>query len=888
MPEATEDDTSPSTHGLAPVPESLVDQRFRKLIATSPDFISIIDAHGNLRYGNPVAERIFGYPEMDYVGRPALELVHPDDRQRATTALLRDLAEPGVHPPGTYRLRVGDGAWRLFEVRATNLLDDEAINGVVLTGRDVSESVSQSRALRMLGQANRALVHAVDERRLLQHVCTTIVETGGYVAAWVGYLQHDADASILPVAAAGNVANFAAAKMTTADGVGLIAHAVRTRAVQVASTDEPDASAPPIDAGAPNEIASRCVLPLVVAGGAVGVIEVGAGKGDEFEPSEIALLSELADSLAYGIGRIRDAESLAVSEERYRSLASASPIGILEVDGSSGVTYANPTAYEIAGLDDGELLGQGWLSIIHPDDLDGLMAVIADVGEDVTSFSSRFRILQPSGEIRHVLMSAGAKDTSADTDWAVTIVDESQEVHAHEELTHQALYDTLTDLPNRALFLVRLRQELSWSEREHVNIAVLFLDLDLFKLVNDSLGHDAGDCVLKEVSQRFLATIRSSETAARLGGDEFMFIIRDVRKVDDAIVAARRLLDSLDSPIRYRDQSLLVSGSIGIVIPGHGADADTVLRDADTAMYQAKAAGRNRFELFDEELHHRSVSRLEKEGDLRAAIERKEFVLHYQPIVDPRSGCPVGAEALVRWQHPVHGLVPPLEFISVAEESGLIRSIGNWVFDEAVTQMAAWDQNLDAPQLELLSVNFSARQLDDVDEAQRIGAVLARLGVDPRRVDIEVTESVAMADRLSTKASLQAFKDLGLRASIDDFGTGYSSLAYLHTLPVATVKIDRSFIERLDEPDGSTPVVSAILDLSHAMGLRVIAEGVSSATLRSMVADMGCDLAQGFFWSKPLPADQFANWWSKAWRRAGHGGVGRAATRAHAEALRGP
>ena len=844
--------------------------RYQKLVATSPDLIAIIGDGGVLTYANPTGERMFGYPEIDYLGRSALEVVHPDDHHRAATALLRDLTEPGTHPPSTYRLKVGPAQWRLFEVQATNCLDDPSVNGLVIVGRDVTEKVKQARALQMLGDVNRSLVHAHDEQKLLSDICRTIVEVGGYAMAWVGFVEDDLAHTVRPVATSGNVAHLSTVPVTSEHGglpLGPIGVALQTREVQVV-TDIAGAAAPAPsrDAAVAQGLLSSCVLPLDVGGVVVGVLEICSTEPGAFDEEEVSFLAELADSLAYGIGRIRDAISLTVSEERYRSLTSASPVGVLEVGESSDVKYANPRACEIAGVDAESLLGTLWLDVVHPDDQAGLLADIEAVDDDTHAFSSRFRICRPDGDVRHVLMSAAAKDTRLDSDWVVTVVDESEEVLAHEELTHQALYDTLTDLPNRALFLVRLRQELAWSEREHANIAVLFLDLDLFKLVNDSLGHDAGDAVLQEVSQRFLATIRGAETAARFGGDEFMFIIRNVREVDDAIHAARRLLDSLNSPIPYDGQNLLVTGSIGIVIPKEGSDAETVLRDADTAMYQAKAAGRNRFEVFDDELHHRSVSRLEREGDLRVALERNEFLLHYQPIVDPRDGRPVGAEALIRWLHPALGLVPPLEFIPVAEESGLIRAIGAWVFEEALTQLSAWDRLAGGPRLDLLSINCSARQLDDVEDVARIGEILGRLSIDPARITVEVTETVAMADRHSTRASLEAFRDLGLQVSIDDFGTGYSSLAYLHTLPVSTVKVDRSFIERLDAPEGSMPVVSAILDLSHAMGLRVVAEGVSTPRLQEIVASMGCEFAQGFHWSQPLDPTAFERWWAEASR----------------------
>ncbi len=870
MSQLTEDSTDQTVTSVEP--RRAFDVRFRKLIATSPDLIAIIDRRGNLAYANPAGERLFAYPGSDYLGQSAIDLVHPDDQERATSALMRDLAEPGTYPADTYRLRVGPNEWRLFEVRATNCLDEPTIDGVVIVGRDVTDAVKDHRTLRMLGDVNRALVHAHDEPRLLAEVCRTIVEVGGYSLAWVGFVEDDDARTVRPVASAGDTSHLAVVPVTTADTVfapGPIGAAITTNTTRV-TPDIAQLRVHPAsrDAAVQHGILASCVLPLEVNGAVAGVLEVCSSEPSSFDEPEVLLLQELADSLAYGLGRIRDAISLTLSEERYRTLASSSPIGILEVGGASDVKYANPRACEIAGVEMSKLLGTMWIDVVHPDDQAGLLSEVAKIDDDTRTFAVRFRLLRPDGGIRHVFMSAAAKDATIDSDWVVTVVDESDEVHAHEELTHQALYDTLTDLPNRALFMVRLRQELAWAEREHENIAVLFLDLDLFKLVNDSLGHEAGDSVLREVSQRFLSTIRGAETAARFGGDEFMFIIRNVRRVEDALAAARRLLDSLNTPIPYGSQDLLVTGSVGIVIPGLGADAETVLRDADTAMYQAKAAGRNRFELFDEELHHRSVSRLEREGDLRAALERGEFDLHYQPIVDPRDGTPVGAEALLRWLHPVHGLVPPLEFIPVAEESGLIRPIGSWVFDHAVAQMARWDADPHGPRLELLSVNFSARQLDDVDAVERIGETLARERVVPSRVHIEITESVAMADRQTTRASLQAFKDLGLQVSIDDFGTGYSSLAYLHTLPVSTVKIDRSFIERLDATDGSRPVVSAILDLSHAMGLRVVAEGVSTPALSSLVADMGCELAQGFVWAAPMPADRFAAWWQRSVRPA--------------------
>jgi EAL domain-containing protein (putative c-di-GMP-specific phosphodiesterase class I) len=277
-------------------------------------------------------------------------------------------------------------------------------------------------------------------------------------------------------------------------------------------------------------------------------------------------------------------------------------------------------------------------------------------------------------------------------------------------------------------------------------------------------------------------------------------------------------------------------------------------------MYLAKEEGRNRFALFDEGLHRRSVERLAMEGDIRQALIRHEFEVYYQPIVDPSSGRPMGAEALVRWHHPTRGLVSPVEFIPVAEDSGLIRPLGRWVFDQATSQLAVWGAQTDGPHLGVLSVNFSSKQLDDPETPGIVRDALDRHSIDPRHVCVEVTESVVMADSESTRQSLESFKQLGLQVAIDDFGTGYSSLAYLHSLPVTMVKVDRSFIERLGGPDDSTPVVKAVIEMSHAMGLRVVAEGVSTETLAAIVSTMGCDAAQGYVWARPMPAQEFAGW----------------------------
>jgi diguanylate cyclase (GGDEF)-like protein/PAS domain S-box-containing protein len=840
---------------------------FQELAAYSSDMIAIVNDQAEIVYANPTVARLLGCSTKEAIGRNIWDLIHPADCGRAVEAFTRDLSEPGVHPPSIYRLKTASGDWRFIEGTVTNCLHVPAIGGIVVNCRDVTDVTNLTRALRTVSQASQVLLNTTDELSLLGAICRTVVEDGGYLLAWVGYVEHDEERTVRPVAWAGESAYLQEVHVTSAeadDGNGSIGVAIRRGTLEVVDDLRDAHASTERTAAAKYGLRTSCAVPLQVGSEVIGALSIYSAEANTFGSAEIELFTELGAALSFGIKRIRDASSLKASEERFQILAATAPIGILEVSADASIRYANPKIAEISGREIETLMGGGWMDFIHAEDAPALLALVDGIGPDSATVVTRFRITRPDGEIRHVEMSVAPQRQDLNTEYVVTVDDITVEVDSQEKLAHQAFYDTLTGLPNRALFLDRLNQELARTRRDGSNIAVLFLDLDRFKTVNDSLGHEVGDAVLREVGGRFAQVVRTGETAARFGGDEFIFLIHNVHGPEDAIAMAERILETLESPIRCAGQDLITAASIGIVIVPPDANGTTILRDADTAMYRAKSASPNRYALFNDELHRHSVRRLEIENDLRHALARQEFDVHYEPVVVTTNGLPFAAEALIRWHHPTGKLVQPLDFIPMAEESGLIKPIGRWVFEQAISQLAAWDAQEDGPRLEVLAVNLSARQLEDPETADAVRDVISRYGIAPGRVALEVTESTAMAPDGSSGKSLEVFRELGLRVAIDDFGTGYSSLAQLHTLPVTTVKIDRSFIERLGSPDDSSPVVKAIIAMCHTMGLRVVAEGVSDERLWTLVSAMGCDLAQGYYWSRALPAKAFANWWRMA------------------------
>src|SRR5438105_3536352 len=423
------------------------------------------------------------------------------------------------------------------------------------------------------------------------------------------------------------------------------------------------------------------------------------------------------------------------------------------------------------------------------------------------------------------------------------------------QLRHDALHDGLTGLPNRACFVERLRHA---GERARRNtddsFAVLFVDLDHFKVVNDSFGHLAGDELLIEVSRRLAACLRSVDTLARLGGDEFALLLEEVREPSDAARVAERLQVALRNPMTIRDSEVFTSASIGIALSGRVEDAPQhLLRSADLAMYRAKEHGRGRFELFDPAMHTAAMERLRMEMDLRRAIERDQLILHYQPVVSLSTGGVVAVEALIRWQHPERGLIPPLDFIPIAERTGLILDIGRWVLSRACQQLKAWERDFGYAAPQSVWINVSPKQFAQRDLADQVGELFTSLSFEPRRIKFEITESIMLEDIELAMRTLGELRRLGVQVFMDDFGTGYSSLTYLGRLPLDGIKVDRSFVSQMGTDIRQAQLVGTIITLIRNLGLEPIAEGVETDQQARLLREMGCAFAQGFVFSRPVP-----------------------------------
>ena len=557
-------------------------------------------------------------------------------------------------------------------------------------------------------------------------------------------------------------------------------------------------------------------------------------------------------------------EALFAEQERARVTLDSIGDAVLTTDMAGSIGYMNVVAEKMTGWSRKEAAGRPLAEVFHI--VDGLTraparnpAKMALAENKAVGMAAGVVLVRRDGsEVGIEDSAAPIHDRDGKVAGAVLVFhDVTASREMSEKMAHLAHHDALTDLPNRVLVNERFIQAIALARRRGRKAAVLFLDVDRFKHVNDSLGHAMGDKLLLSVAARLLACVRVSDTVSRQGGDEFLVLLPDIERPQDAAYFAAKMLTALALPHRIDAQELHVTMSIGIgLYPDDGQDVDTVIKSADTAMYHAKENGRNNYQFFAQDMNTRVVERLSTESDLRGALERREFSLYYQPKMDLESGALIGTEALIRWQHPVRGTILPERFISIAEDCGLITPIGNWVLREACRQAKSWvDAGLEVTPV---AVNISAVQFRHKDFLEDVRGILTETGLEPRSLELELTESVLMRDAESTGSTLRALKALGVQLSVDDFGTGYSSLSYLTQFPIDTLKIDQSFVHKMLRNADDASVISAVIGMGKNLNQRVIAEGVETEEQLRFLQARQCHEGQGYYFSHPLSTEDFA------------------------------
>ncbi|GGY35999.1 hypothetical protein GCM10011297_06290 [Bacterioplanes sanyensis] len=571
-------------------------------------------------------------------------------------------------------------------------------------------------------------------------------------------------------------------------------------------------------------------------------------------------LGDLVD-LFNGLLRTIEAEnqSLKTSEERFRKLTALSPVGIFQIDPNQQLTYVNQRWCDIHMVSEQDLSLQNWFERIHPKDLPLLKQRWNRLICEQESIAQELRLSRRDGSHTwiHLLASPLHNSSGELLGFLGAISDISELKAAQIQMENLAFYDPLTGLANRRLFKNRLEKSVKSVLRSGNSMALMFLDMDQFKRINDTLGHDAGDILLKEVASRLTATVRENDTVSRIGGDEFTILLTDIHHTSDVLVVAEKLLQALARPIRIKGQDIITTVSIGITMtPEDSTDANTLMKNADLAMYRAKEMGRNNFQFFSEDMNHNILEHLALEKEIKEAIERQQFTLLFQPKVSMLDYSVTGVETLIRWDHPEKGIITPGRFIPVAEETGQILEIGAWVLEQSCRQVSSLIRDNILPATAKVAVNLSAKQFADPKLVEHIGNVLQATQIPPACLELEITESTLMDDVEAAIGTMQEIKKTGVSIAIDDFGTGYSSLAYIKRFPIDVLKVDRSFVMDIPDDPNDMAITAAVIAMAHKLSLDVVAEGVETQAQLDFLRSNNCDEGQGYLFSRPLSLGQ--------------------------------
>jgi diguanylate cyclase (GGDEF)-like protein/PAS domain S-box-containing protein len=777
-----------------------------------PDAALVIDDSGCILWGNPAAEMLFGVSFEDGIGRNGLEFVHPDDLPMALLSMESVLGKQ-VGTLLELRMRHADGSWRLMEMRGARFADGVALCIRDLTDRRRWEVVGDDAA------TFRALLQNATTLMVLLHADGVVLRSSASLSRLLGrgqeWLEHQ------PFS-----------RLVHPDDHGVLTMAL-------AAVAEPGAAPVTVD------------LQLLAGDGRTVPFAITFGNqlDDPVVGAIVASGHDVSD-------RVRTEDALRHTNSVLSATLESTTDGILVVDLDGRITSYNGRFAELWRLP---------RHVVDDGDDDRVLGVVLDQLRDPAAFLAKVHELYaaPEAASRDIIEFKDGRVFERDSlpqriggrvvgrVWSFR--DMTEQIRLQKELSHQAFHDPLTGLANQALFRDRVGLATARSERHGGRLAVLFIDLDDFKTVNDSLGHSAGDALLVTVSERITSCLRPGDTAARLGGDEFAVLVDELADPQDAVAVADRILAELSEPVGLYSTHVAPSASIGIAYGAAGMAVDDLLRNADLAMYTAKSAGKARHQVFADEMHQAAVERLDLESRLRGAADRGELILHYQPIVELATGRIVAMEALVRWLHPERGLLGPLAFIPFAEEGGLIEEIGHHVLVAAIDEAVRWGRQVGAA-APSVSVNLSPRQLLDPALADRVELALHRSGLPPAQLILEITEGALMQDPVAATESLQRLGRLGVRLAVDDFGTGYSSLAYLQRFPVDVLKIDGGFVDD-SLAAGGWSLAGAILQIAQSLELVAIAEGVETEEQAAALRSMGCVLAQGYHLGRPMDAE---------------------------------
>ena len=865
------------------------EQRFVSVAHATTDAVWDWDVEADTIWWNNSVQNVFGF-SADEIARDSaawLLHVHPHDRARVHEKIVSTMKGSSNNWSDEYQAVRRDGSYATVADSGLLIRDESGRVKRIVGGitdlsqrRQLERDLDRlNRALRMLTACNELLIRATDEHDLLTAVCELIIAVGGYGMAYVGFAIHDPLHSIVPVAHAGDAGYLASLKLSWSEsdpfGRGPAGSTIRSGAPTFVNDLMVDERFAPWRQNASlHGLRAVINLPLKDQDHTFGLLAMFSEKVLSVGEEEIDLLQQMANDVAFGIGNLRAQAVQRNADARIReqaSLLDQARDAILVCGSDQCVRFWNKGAERLYGFTAEQAIGRAIHTLIYgaSDEFFAAMQLVLRDGEW-------------NGELvqqRHdgSLLSAECRWTKVVDEHSQKIsilsihTDVSQRKAAAREIEQLAFYDQLTGLPNRQLLVERLAQSHLHSQRTGLIGALLFIDLDNFKTLNDTLGHAKGDQLLQVVSSRLLHCVREQDTVARFGGDEFVISLvaldADVERArSKASLVGEKILDAMRQPIQLSDHEHQGSCSIGIAMRDkQDATVDDLLKRADLAMYRAKAAGRNALEVFAPYMQTRVNARAENEADLRRAVMQHEFFLHYQPQLG-FDGHVTGAEALIRWHHPQRGMVSPMEFIFLAEETGLIHRIGKWVLETACRQLSEWMCNLQrhavagkyVPNIGLMvSVNVSVQQFRHPDFVEQVMFAVFASGIDPRCLKLELTESLLVDDVETTISKMTALKKIGIGFSLDDFGTGYSSLAYLKRLPLDELKIDQSFVRDVLTDPNDAAIARTIVALAQSLGLAVIAEGVETPAQRAFLAAHGCNAYQGYLFSRPIPASAF-------------------------------